>query len=547
MRNIKFKKVISCVLAITLCLSAGGCGKGKTVVDDYGVEEGGTDTAATSSTNTDGISVESGNGQALRDIYGKRVEWKDEFNIKGIPFEMNINYTVPELDGLNVYTKKGVNDGKADEEKIVDALFGDSAKKLEELTYVNEADYMPMMYKYREIRQASDYYMSMDEESTGDEWVGMNTNYTIITSATSESFKWMDEPNLYIHMYEGDYKGERFGLILAYDYTASVKYIFFEPINIKNYYPENDFKTLYVAESKTISGDPIDYDNKCTKSMSEVRSEADTFLKDKLQMGGVVETTESSEIYKFTAYDNLASFMNSTIVTSSFVNIERGNSVLMFSDADYISTIRAGAEGEGVDYSILAEQKDLYAEYMASHENSEISIYEFIASFSQDIEETTSEPNYVVDGYALYLGTEYDALAGSFNYMHTFNMGAVNKGIIKVTSKGIYGVDLEICEETTDVVENVKLLDTEKIKESIKEELADQFEPEKLENPSTVQIRDMSLNYAPYSEEEDSDEYMSIPVWNITLLGNYDGTHVASVRVNAMDGSILDINYWSFE
>ena len=145
------------------------------------------------------------------------------------------------------------------------------------------------------------------------------------------------------------------------------------------------------------------------------------------------------------------------------------------------------------------------------------------------------------------MGTEYDAIAGDFNYMSTFNMGLTNKGIIKVTSKGIYGVDLEICEETTDVVENVKLLDTEKIKESIKEELADRFEPEKLDNPSTVQVRDMSLNYAPYSEDNSKEEYMTIPIWNITLLGNYDGTHMASVRVNAMDGSIIDINYWSFE
>ena len=84
-------------------------------------------------------------------------------------------------------------------------------------------------------------------------------------------------------------------------------------------------------------------------------------------------------------------------------------------------------------------------------------------------------------------------------------------------------------------------------KESIKEELADRFEPEKLENPSTVQVRDMSLNYAPYSEDNSKEEYMTIPIWNITLLGNYDGTHMASVRVNAMDGSIIDINYWSFE
>ena len=547
MRNIKFKKVISCVLAVTLCLSAGGCGKGKTVVDDYGAEAGGTDTAATSSTYTDGISVESGNGQALRDIYGKKVEWKDEFNIKGIPFEMNINYTVPELDGLNVYTKKAVNDGKADEEKIVEALFGDSAKKLEELKYVNETDYMPMMYKYREIKQTSEYYMAVDDSEADDEWIGMDRDYTIITSASTESFKWVDDQNMYIHMYEGDYKGERFGLILAYDYVASVKYIFFEPISIKDYYPEHDFKSLYVAESNTMMGEPIEYDNKCTKSMSDIRSEADTFLKDKLQMGGVVETTESSEIYKFTVTDNLASFMNSTFITGSFVNIERGNSVLMFSDSDYLSTIRAGTEGQGVDYSILAEQKDLYAEYLASHEGSEISVYEFLASQGQDIKEAVGEPNFYVDGYALFLGTEYDALAGDFNYMSTFNMGLTNKGIIKVTSKGIYGVDLEICEETTDVVENVKLLDTEKIKESIKEELADRFEPEKLENPSTVQVRDMSLNYAPYSEDNSKEEYMTIPIWNITLLGNYDGTHMASVRVNAMDGSIIDINYWSFE
>ena len=57
----------------------------------------------------------------------------------------------------------------------------------------------------------------------------------------------------------------------------------------------------------------------------------------------------------------------------------------------------------------------------------------------------------------------------------------------------------------------------------------------------------MGIGYYSYFEDENSSIYSKIPVWNFQLVGDNDGNKIASVVVNAMDGNLIEINYWGVE
>jgi hypothetical protein len=83
-------------------------------------------------------------------------------------------------------------------------------------------------------------------------------------------------------MYEGDYEGTRFCLLLAYDRYAEKRTIFFDPVSINEYFPDKDYRTLYIEGSNDSQSQPLEIENQCTKSIDEVKEEASQFLEEKL-------------------------------------------------------------------------------------------------------------------------------------------------------------------------------------------------------------------------------------------------------------------------
>ena len=91
------------------------------------------------------------------------------------------------------------------------------------------------------------------------------------------------------------------------------------------------------------------------------------------------------------------------------------------------------------------------------------------------------------------------------------------------------------------------------ITESLKEQLPDseEFNTELLGDPNEVKITGMNLNYYPDYEKKDEngeinyDVYTYIPVWEFQIMGDTDVDCGGDIIVNAMDGSIVNIAYWS--
>ena len=550
MKGKSVKKLASYILSAALLLSAAGCGNKNIVVDDYGDN---SSTEKPKSERTDDLNIPLGNGASLRDIFGERVTWADSLVVDGTTINVNQSYEVPDVEGMSVFDVRILDDGKDKEEEIVKAIFGDTAKKIEKLSYKNKEDYMSLMYKYKEV-----YSQTFVEDSDGNinqrsYYIDENGNYTpdnerymIINSGSTVDFKWIDEKMLYIHMYEGIYNGLKYGLLMAYEGYTHTRYIFLDPISINDLYPGADYKSLVVRDKREIDLEEIQ-ENRCSKSKPDVIKEARNFLADKLLLGDDdnVVTTDSSQYLKH----NLS---NEVIGTTTFYrddynmspDDERDMSMLLYSDKDYITSIKKLLDYDQNDndsmagvlnYQVLAEQRDIFKEQI---DNGKKYVGEFIYQMEIPEEE---QAHFVADGYAVYFGSKYN-----LDMFHNFGMFGDNCGIIKVNESGVIGVDLMISTELECVTSNVKLMDFDSLTESVKKQLPDEMNLDKID--AELYIREMRLCYSTYvsknlfegeGELEEQKNFTIIPLWVFDVDSQTPGGVTGTIYVNAMDGTVM--------
>ena len=154
-----------------------------------------------------------------------------------------------------------------------------------------------------------------------------------------------------------------------------------------------------------------------------------------------------------------------------------------------------------------------------------------------------------VSSAALSADDEEDDTAITFNDSNT--------GIIKYTSRGLYSIDLRLSDKVVDVRENVSLMPFDQIAENLPAQLEGQLDLDKLGNPSTLNISDIQLcYYSNLSKEEtikmasasDSENYnksyQSVPTWMIELVSTTEGNLFAYATVNAIDGTLINIEYY---
>ena len=517
MRIVKLKKITASALSFILALSFYGCGKKDVKVDDYGSNDA-EDTGTFSDAQN-----ESGEVQTLSQLFGERVKWDEAFAIQGKSAKVQLTMPVPDDDYMNVYKEKCISDGKDDEDRLVKSIFGDSAEKLEEISYKNETDYITLLYKYREIYHQiiGDIYDYFSSSEAYEKIMGS------IDSGFAETYKWVDEDKYYIHMYEGKYNGIKYGLISAYDEASGRRFIFLDPISIKEYFPNKDYKTLlYESNFDTTKLAKKDIENECSMSVDEAKKIAHEFVQD---ITGFNE--EDSNV------DGKPQFYHSNagLALYPYYLDDGSTTALTFSDSDYVSSIQNGGISNTANgVSRLAAQSDLAVEEM-KEKNKDLYMY-----LTQYNSEGTVKPNIERNGYAFYLQSASMSMANSGDYYY---MSTGNTGVVKVTDNGIYGVDLILVEETIDVIENVRLLDFEKIKECAKNALEDKLDMKKMGNPDDILIGGGALMYEP-CKGENGDEYSCIPVWRFSI-SSYGGVAgpegilgTAELSINAMDGSI---------
>ena len=539
MKKTYLKRFTGIILTTALLFSGVGCGETNTVVDDYGSSSESTE-ASDKGTSTDSQSVSTGNDKTLKDIYGDKVYVNNDYEVGDVTIKGNATFVVPEQEYLNAYNMQACDDGLKDEDIVVKALLGDTAEKLESIKYENSSDYMTLLYKYRSILLAYE-----NEKKYTDTHVNVSysnrIDRSIITESTGENYTWKDDDDLYIHMYEGTRNNTKFVLLLAYDYISNTRYIFLEPKSITEYFPGFNFETLLIATDKNQNGEDLEIDNACTTSYEEIKSSAEDLIANELHLDSSYSITDNPDKYSMILGDNVVQVASPFNTSSPFSHKDPGKSVLMFSDCDFRSTIKKQIEGLAVDYKVLAEQRDLMAEYKEEHPDSDREEYEFI--FSDTSTSLADVPNITVDGYAVYLNDNLtlDTESQAADYI---GLSTSNSGIIKYTSNGLYSIDLTLTETVVDVIENVKLVPFEKIEESFKTALEEQVDFSKIDNPKELTVDYLGLYYGR-SNTDDSNTYTSVPIWYFSVT-TQTGLG-CDISISATDGSISEISYFNFQ
>ncbi len=539
MKKTYLKRFTGIILTTALLFSGVGCGETNTVVDDYGSSSESTE-ASDKGTSTDSQSVSTGNDKTLKDIYGDKVYVNNDYEVGDVTIKGNATFVVPEQEYLNAYNMQACDDGLKDEDIVVKALLGDTAEKLESIKYENSSDYMTLLYKYRSILLAYE-----NEKKYTDTHVNVSysnrIDRSIITESTGENYTWKDDDDLYIHMYEGTRNNTKFVLLLAYDYISNTRYIFLEPKSITEYFPSFNFETLLIATDKNQNGEDLEIDNACTTSYEEIKSSAEDLIANELHLDSSYSITDNPDKYSMILGDNVVQVASPFNTSSPFSHKDPGKSVLMFSDCDFRSTLKKQIEGLAVDYKVLAEQRDLMAEYKEEHPDSDREEYEFI--FSDTSTSLADVPNITVDGYAVYLNDNLtlDTESQAADYI---GLSTSNSGIIKYTSNGLYSIDLTLTETVVDVIENVKLVPFEKIEESFKTALEEQVDFSKIDNPKELTVDYLGLYYGR-SNTDDSNTYTSVPTWVFSVT-TQTGLG-CDISISATDGSISEISYFNFQ
>lgn len=261
-------------------LSGTSCGKKQVEVTDYGSESDNTsgtisddasDSDSDEATNVSSSDYENlkSDGRSLTEIFGNNISVNEAFSAGGITADFDFDYKVPEASQVNVYEGSFIANDSDIEKQIVNNFFDGTEKELEEIKYVNDTDYIPLLYKYRSILMTQTFNITSTDVSmlSAEDY---NEYMGTIDSSFDKVYKWADEATYYIHMYEGEYNGNRYGMIYSYDMASAKRNIYICPISMAEYFPDIDAETLFVVDQKNNLGS----DNLCSMSQTDIMNDA---------------------------------------------------------------------------------------------------------------------------------------------------------------------------------------------------------------------------------------------------------------------------------
>ena len=470
---------------LILCMCLTGCGSGNDIVKDYGVSQ-----ETEGKSNGESISEKIyASGETVRDMLGSaNVEYEDSFDSGGIPVEVNVKGFVPDVPTLNTYQVEDIKEFTANEEKVVDNLFGDTAEKLdkvpEPLQFVDDSG--KTYYSDNELWQ---WYSDIYFEDIFAKQYDMEEQKRLLTS--NDFYKWLDAPEGYIHIYKGKYNNMEFGLIYAYCDNDMTGYITFALINPADYFPDmNAFQCM--SDNRMDIGYNEDGDLELNIT------DSDAYQNDN-ELGRIISgRTNAMEGREDEALNAARSFIIDYLLVSC------PNEMAAFSfDSDF--------KGQ-----LLFIDKE-----------------EAAGSLNDD--------SGLLDGYFVNYASRFNGLTVPD---YSGNITAMkNQGYVKTASGGVYSAFINVQMNIKDVTENVRLLDGERITESFRDIVSEKLDHDKLAGRNKLYFTSMKMYYYPIQNPSVETEFTYIPVWEFKTNDDNKGKSPVCVLVNAIDGSLVDVVY----
>ena len=469
---------------IVCCVIMTGCGNRNAVVTDYGNDKA----EAAEDKNKEGMNLSSipvsASGQNVREMLGAdNIDWSERFEAGGLPVELTVKYTIPDLPSLDAFAGARIADtGAADlkdqagdsaEAQVVKNVLGDSAKLVEEVESGTPVEELVRGEYDEEWFEFGNYYFAIhnafDPFNKSNAELGYTDDQTL-------KFRSMDTDDFYIHIYEGKNDGVPARLIYGYSYKDQKQAIGFVPIYLAEYFQgEKEYVESY--EYGEISHDlqvettqdkmMEDKTNRCEMSDEELLRKTTDFLQNKLLIP---------------VYDNMLS---------------------LNSKAAYIS-------GYGDDKTqMLFTTREYW-----------------------------SDPDEVLcNGYKVYISQR---LSGLFP---ASGLGAYllnNSGSVVVTSKGVLSAYVVRQMDITDVTNNVQLLSADRIKECFLYAMQEQFDYlGKDYSDKKLYFTSLKLTYYPMPDPNNELLFTYIPAWEFTTTAQSKPDVI--VYINGIDGTLIDV------
>lgn len=516
-------KAVTGILLLSIALSS--CGRTSYVeVTDYG------DTNTLSASKSDASSEESP-GYFKEDDANVKIDLKidEEFTYNDITYSVKCDYKKDRPhDELDIYHVLEVSDDSNIEDNMVESVFGGTAKKLDQISVKEDTEYVPLVSKYRIIKskltgkpkdvQYDDYefYVNLD---------------SLVTLGSNETCKWEDTDKYYIHLYEGMYNKVRFGLIYAYDKVENVRYVYFKPVSINEYFPEYKFKTLMLRNSTDNNGYQC-VGNVCNSEDIDIQGTIQDFIDNKLGLSNEYTKLGNS----FNEYTKRSWSLIGYDTGETGNKAEKSMTQLVFSDDDFVHSIvnydpvfnRDGIETHNVDQfprsvEQLTAQENRMEDSLKKGNMFFNSLYDPYKYLEWD-EERDNNTSFTYDGYALYLNPGYidteESIDDSNYFSYDYSANApVNCGVIEVTSKGILGADIIQVMEVENV-EPSRLVNSDTIKNKLIEALKSEKYTGKFAGKTDVDVLGANLFY--YYNTSDS-QYA--PTWDFYMI-SYDKSSI---------------------
>ena len=437
-------------LVISLILSLSACGKKNNEISDYGTESIATGEDA------DNDTLKANEFGTLSDkLETDKINWEESFEVGGTKFNVKINYDVPDVRSIPIYTIEAVSDMQKREKDILNTLFGNDYEEVhEELIYGDKDIYAPDYPLKSHLY--TEYYIYSGER------IDPDVAETTVSSWTS--FNGFD-----LHTYKGTYEEKEYYIIFSMNPEKYIFVVTLLPVDIKEFMEDDSVMEYYEYYGMEFVEDENgghselkdDSSNVCIKKRDELIMDAAGFLNERLDAFGSVAFL----VQIFNIEDT---------PESSSIEIENVS-------ADSVEGIFAQLEFVKEDGSKFFDGYPFFV-------NKELNGLQFLLT-----------------GSGL---EEKDSMTGGYGYKEYW---------IDICSEGIVYARLDAGFHYAEPsVNDTALLDFEAIKESLRENIKQSFDTSKC-SVSVVNFNTLDFVYYPVSNPDKQNEFTFVPAWDFSM------------------------------
>ncbi len=473
-------------LLFSACMLLSGCGKAAQI-EDYGGQamdsEGTASEAAIQGQSSD-------LGTLTEKLGGKELSYKDAVEIQGQIIDMDLKYTVPDIESLSTYRVTPITTENLKEEDIVKNIFGDTAISLK-----------------------SDDPKDLRREN-GDSSVLISVGQEILIDNNFSGYftgercaSWVDTDNFFFHVYEGIYREKEYQLAISYSSLSGDLSII-----------------LYPKKITDMSGSP-ELDQYGVTAIDGMLYEFD------------IETVNSYDI-------NTIMSDRPNVCTDSFEDLS--DKIYNCLKEDFYITLPKGERGLSFHDKGFTELYSDNPEMLNNSSHNELIYY------NNNILNDDDMSGAVRNGYAASVfSSEEDGIyfMNGNSFLPLEYIGYVN-GLILVDDKGLVGLHISVPYNFEEVLsDNVEMLRFDTAMAAFKKAASENMDLSQLPITTVstrIAFKDIKLVYYPISSPDKPGECTYVPAWAFYASNGNKGngaTYLALILINAVDGSYITSYY----